>query len=132
MFDLIDAERHRAELGIDEDQLVDRQALLAPDIESPDQGRTFWPGPAEDSRVVDPQRRRGGLEAERRNPASLRDCRYGGLASSCRSDPRSRRHSGVRQRLAAHREHVARGVQVHDELPADDRHVIEELLEADR
>ena len=69
---------------------------------------------------------------ERRYPASLCDRRNSGLAGGRGSDPRSRRHGGGRQRLAAHREHVARGVQVHDELPANDRHVIEELLEADR
>jgi hypothetical protein len=36
MFDLIDAEHHGAELGIDEDQLVDGQPLRAPDVQTPD------------------------------------------------------------------------------------------------
>ncbi len=129
VFDLIDAKRHRAELGIDENQLVEREPLLAPDVEPPDQRRTFGPGPAEDSRVVDPQSGLGGLETHRHYPMILCDRRDSGLPGGRGSDPRSRRHGRGRQRFAAHREHVAGGVQVHDQLAANDRHIIEELLE---
>jgi hypothetical protein len=131
VLDLVDRQGHRAVLGVHEDKLVDGRPRLAHlHFEPPDERGAFRPRAAEQPGVVDRELRELGLELDRGHALAPGHSADGGLARCGRADRRRGGHVPG-QRLAARRQHVATSVQADDELAAQHRHAVLQLLEAD-